>query len=103
MSEQCGLDTHGNCHSFVSLLASQCVPIEAIAALARHVSTVVTEKVYRHELRPVLEPLRRGWTRSSQHHRPAASDIPRRIAVRRRAEDLPSKPNRHRQLDKPEA
>ena len=25
-----------------------------IAALAGHVSTVVTEKVYRHELRPVL-------------------------------------------------
>ena len=41
-------------HSFVSLLSSQGVPIEDIAALAGHVSTVVTEKVYRHELRPVL-------------------------------------------------
>ena len=30
------------------------MPIENIAALAGHVSTVVTEKVYRHELRPVL-------------------------------------------------
>ena len=103
MSEQCGLDTHGNCHSFVSLLASQCVPIEAIAALARHVSTVVTEKVYRHELRPVLEPLRRGWTRSSQHRRPPASDTARRIAVRRRAQDIRRKPDRHRQLDQSEA
>ncbi|GAB2663011.1 hypothetical protein GCM10009743_44200 [Kribbella swartbergensis] len=41
-------------HSFVSLLSSQGVPIEDVAALAGHVSTVVTEKVYRHELRPVL-------------------------------------------------
>lgn len=41
-------------HSFASLLPSQGVPIEDIAALAGHVSTVVTEKVYRHELRPVL-------------------------------------------------
>jgi hypothetical protein len=31
---------------------SQGVPIEDIAALAGHVSTVVTEKVYRHEPRP---------------------------------------------------
>ncbi|TCC65449.1 hypothetical protein E0H73_00420 [Kribbella pittospori] len=41
-------------HSFVSLLSSQGVSIEDIAALAGHASTVVTEKVYRHELRPVL-------------------------------------------------
>lgn len=41
-------------HSFVSLLSSNGVPIEDIARLVGHVSTAVTEKVYRHELRPVL-------------------------------------------------
>lgn len=41
-------------HSFVTLLSSQGVPIEDIARLVGHSSIVVTEKVYRHELRPVL-------------------------------------------------
>ena len=30
------------------------MPVEDIVALADHVSIVVTEKVYRHELRPML-------------------------------------------------
>jgi transcriptional regulator GlxA family with amidase domain len=38
----------------VSLLSSSGVPIEDIAALAGHVSTVVTSQVYRHKLRPAL-------------------------------------------------
>jgi integrase len=41
-------------HSFVSLLSSSGVPIEDISRLVGHVSTSVTEKVYRKELRPVL-------------------------------------------------
>jgi len=41
-------------HSFVSLLSSNGVRIEDISRLVGHASTAVTEKVYRHELRPVL-------------------------------------------------
>ena len=41
-------------HSFVSLLSSSGVPIEDISRLGGHWSTNVTEKVYRHELRPVM-------------------------------------------------
>jgi integrase len=41
-------------HSFVSLLSSRGVRIEHISRLVGHASTTVTEKVYRHELRPVL-------------------------------------------------
>ncbi|GAA0944479.1 site-specific integrase [Kribbella koreensis] len=41
-------------HSFVSLLSSKGVRIEDISRLVGHASTNVTEKVYRHELRPVL-------------------------------------------------
>jgi hypothetical protein len=38
----------------VSLLSSAGVSIEEISRLVGHASTVVTEKVYRKELRPVL-------------------------------------------------
>ena len=41
-------------HSFVSLLSSGGVRIEDIADLCGHAGTAVTEKVYRHQLRPVL-------------------------------------------------
>jgi integrase len=41
-------------HSFVSLLSDGGVSIEAIADLCGHVGTTVTEKVYRHQIRPVL-------------------------------------------------
>ncbi|GAA1626212.1 hypothetical protein GCM10009744_12600 [Kribbella alba] len=41
-------------HSFVSLLSSSGVPIEDISRLVGHVSTNATEKVYRHELRPLM-------------------------------------------------
>ncbi|WP_370452743.1 tyrosine-type recombinase/integrase [Kribbella sp. VKM Ac-2568] len=60
-------------HSFVSLLSSSGVPIEDISRLVGHVSTNVTEKVYRHELRPVM---RRGVARSRAARRSgsAASD-----------------------------
>lgn len=42
-------------HSFVSLLSNSGVRIEQIARLLGHSGTAVTERVYRHELRPVLE------------------------------------------------
>jgi integrase len=41
-------------HSFVSLLSSSGVSLEDIADLCGHSGTTVTEKVYRHQLRPVL-------------------------------------------------
>jgi integrase len=41
-------------HSFVSLLSNNGVALEDIADLCGHAGTSVTEKVYRHELRPVL-------------------------------------------------
>jgi len=42
-------------HSFVSLLSDAGVPIERIARLVGHSSTAVTERVYRHQIRPVIE------------------------------------------------
>src|SRR5262249_10854040 len=41
-------------HSFVSVLSDSGVRIEDIADLCGHSGTTVTEKVYRHQLRPVL-------------------------------------------------
>lgn len=41
-------------HSFVSLLSDSGVSLEAIADLCGHSGTTVTEKVYRHQLRPVM-------------------------------------------------
>ncbi|WP_239513732.1 tyrosine-type recombinase/integrase [Streptosporangium sp. 'caverna'] len=41
-------------HSFVSLLSDSGVPIEDISRLVGHRNTVVTEMVYRRQIRPVL-------------------------------------------------
>lgn len=41
-------------HTFVSIMSDHDVPIETIADLVGHASTAVTEKVYRHQLRPVI-------------------------------------------------
>lgn len=41
-------------HSFVSLLSDNGMKLEQIADLVGHSGTSVTEKVYRHQLRPVL-------------------------------------------------
>jgi integrase len=41
-------------HSFVSLLSEGGMGLEEIADLVGHSGTSVTEKVYRHQLRPVL-------------------------------------------------
>ncbi|MBB4687234.1 site-specific integrase [Amycolatopsis jiangsuensis] len=42
-------------HSFVSLLSDRGMPIEQIARLMGHQGTQVTELVYRHQLRPIVE------------------------------------------------
>jgi integrase len=41
--------------SFVSVLSDAGVPLEAISQLVGHSGTSVTELVYRHQLRPVLQ------------------------------------------------
>lgn len=42
-------------HSFVSLLSASGVDIEDISHLVGHKGTYVTELVYRHQLRPVIQ------------------------------------------------
>jgi integrase len=42
-------------HSFVSLLSDAGVPIEEISQLVGHSGTTVTELVYRHQIRPVIQ------------------------------------------------
>jgi integrase len=42
-------------HSFVSLLSDNKVPLERISMLVGHKSTLVTELVYRQQIRPVLQ------------------------------------------------
>jgi integrase len=42
-------------HSFVSLLSDSGVPVEHISRLVGHSGSAVTETVYRHQIRPVLE------------------------------------------------
>lgn len=42
-------------HSFVSLLSDAGVPTEKIAQLVGHSSTATTERVYRHQIRPVVQ------------------------------------------------
>ena len=41
-------------HTFVSLLSGNGMAIEDISRLVGHSSTLVTQTVYRHELRPVV-------------------------------------------------
>ncbi|WP_433179591.1 tyrosine-type recombinase/integrase [Actinoallomurus sp. CA-150999] len=42
-------------HSFVSLLSAHDVPIENISRLVGHTNIVVTETVYRKQIRPVIQ------------------------------------------------
>ena len=42
-------------HSFVSLLSAHDIPIENISRLVGHTNTVVTETVYRQQIRPVIQ------------------------------------------------
>lgn len=42
------------CHSFVSIMSDNGAPIKTIGDLVGHAGTAVTEKVYRHQLKPVI-------------------------------------------------
>jgi integrase len=42
-------------HSFVSWLSDRRIPVETIPMLVGHSGTTVTELVYRHQIRPVIE------------------------------------------------
>lgn len=42
-------------HSFASLLSYAGVPLEAISHLVGHSETSVTELIYRHQIRPVIQ------------------------------------------------
>ncbi len=41
-------------HSFVSIMSDNGVTLEQIADLVGHRTTIVTQKVYRHQLKPVI-------------------------------------------------
>jgi integrase len=41
-------------HTFVSIMSDNDVPVETIADLVGHKGTLVTERVYRHQLKPVI-------------------------------------------------
>ncbi|MFC5822816.1 tyrosine-type recombinase/integrase [Nonomuraea insulae] len=51
-------------HSFVSVLSDSGIPIKDISRLVGHSNMVVTETVYRHQIRPVIMQGLRQWTRS---------------------------------------
>lgn len=42
-------------HTFVSILIDKDMPIEKIADLVGHRTTIVTQAVYRHQLRSVID------------------------------------------------
>jgi integrase len=42
-------------HSFVSVLSDAGNPVEQISQMVGHRGTTVTESVYRHQLRPVIQ------------------------------------------------
>jgi integrase len=42
-------------HSFVSLLSDSGIPLEEISRLVGHKNSVVTELIYRKQIRPVLQ------------------------------------------------
>ncbi len=42
-------------HRFVSLLTDNVMPLDKIALLVGHSGTQVTEKVYRQQIRPVIQ------------------------------------------------
>jgi hypothetical protein len=50
------------------------VPIEDIARLVGHTSTQVTEKVYRHQIVPVIQEGARAMDRIFPEHRQAPAD-----------------------------
>lgn len=70
-------------HSFVSILSDSGMPIEDIARLVGHRGTVVTEAVYRKQLRPVLTSGAEAWDRLLESQQESGSttvqDAPERL------------------------
>jgi integrase len=54
-------------HSFVSVLSDAGVPVEEVSQLVGHSGTTVTELVYRHQLRPVIQTGTKGNGPAVQH------------------------------------
>jgi len=72
-------------HSFVSLMSDSGMPVEEIARLVGHSSSRITELIYRHELRPVLQ----SGSRVMDH---VLAAKPKRKVVRRRKSGQASVP-----------
>jgi integrase len=51
-------------HTFASLLSANDVNLEDIARLVGHSGTIVTERIYRHKIRPSLTQGAESWTSS---------------------------------------
>jgi integrase len=65
-------------HSFVSIMSDAGVPIERISQLVGHSGTTVTETVYRHQIRPVVQGGAQVMDRlfPARRTRPKATDHP---------------------------
>jgi integrase len=50
-------------HTFFSLMSDSDVAVEEIARLVGHASSKVTDTVYRHQFRPVMNTGAEKWTR----------------------------------------
>jgi integrase len=80
-------------HSFVSLLSDAGVPIEDVSRLVGHSSTSVTELVYRHQIRPVIQS---GATIMDRLSVPRSTVALRRLSTRdkgSRTKRGPGEPN----------
>jgi len=66
-------------HSFVSVLSDAGVPLEEISRLVGHSGTTVTELVYRHQLRPVIQT---GATVMDRLFRPNEDPLSHRLSHR---------------------
>jgi integrase len=58
------LDSKELRHSFVSIMSDNGVTIEQIADLVGHRTTILTQKTYRHRLKPVIST---GTTAMNTH------------------------------------
>jgi site-specific recombinase XerD len=62
-------------HSFVSLLSDDGVPVERISLLVGHSGTSVTEAVYRHQIRPVIQDGAQAMDRIFPEEEPDAQSL----------------------------
>jgi integrase len=63
-------------HTFVSIMSDNDVPVEKIADLVGHKGTLVTERVYRHQLKPVITKGAETMNTVFSKHKAAAQDAP---------------------------